>query len=152
MLLDLPFLIVPWILTCILAVRPLGLLSYYNQAGQYSPSAYHAMRFWMGFVDVTSSIASLLTVPVTSALLAHGAVAYCQRTSLNRELNLGQTFVLADRGWADLTILWHVSKPKWIGSSNRRSMGSAYLWMAAILLVISTLLFGYPRSDLVTKL
>ena len=133
----LPFLIVPWILTCVLAVRPLGLLSYWNQAGQYSPGLYREMRFWARFVGVTDAIASVLTVPITSALLAHGAVAYCQRTNIKRSLNLRQTFTLADRGWADLSILWHALRPEADGSPNAKGMTSLYLWMAAAMILLS---------------
>ena len=60
----LPILIVPWILTCILAVRPLGLPSYYDQVGLYTPAQYEKTRFWVRFVDVVSAIASILTVPL----------------------------------------------------------------------------------------
>ena len=75
----LPFLILPWILTCIMVLRPPSLPSYYNQKGEYGDSIYLVMLFWMGFVRVLNAIANVLVVPITSALLAHGAVVYSQR-------------------------------------------------------------------------
>ena len=121
-------LLVPWVLTCILAVRPLNKPSYYNQKGEYGPDVLNAIRFWNGFVRVLNAIASLITVPVISALLAHGAVVYSQRRKIDQTLNLRQTFTLADRGWADVPSLW---KALW-----KNGAGSRYLWLGAALLTL----------------
>lgn len=126
----LPFLIVPWVLTCIMAIRPPSLPSYYNQKGEYGANLYLVMLFWMGFIRVLNSIASLLTVPVVSALLAQGAVVFSQRRKVKQALNLRQTFTLADRGWNDIPTLW-------AARHSSTGMGSKYLWLAAALLLLS---------------
>lgn len=125
----LPFLILPWVLTCILAIRPPSLPSYYNQMGEYGANLYLVILFWMGLIRVFNAIASLMTVPVLSALLAQGAVVYTQRRKLKQTLNLRQTFALADRGWADIPILW--------GAWRSAGTSSKYLWLAAGLLSLS---------------
>lgn len=125
----LPFLIVPWILTCILTVRPLSHSSYYNQQGDFGPRAYLAMIYWMGVVRVLNAISSVLTIPITSAVLAQGAVVYSQRRKLKQKLNLRQVFAFADRAWSDIPAMW--------SAMRGNGTGSNYLWLAAGLLVIS---------------
>ncbi|TAQ87222.1 hypothetical protein B7494_g4454 [Chlorociboria aeruginascens] len=128
----LPFLIVPWVLTCIMAIRPLSLPSYYNQRGDYGSNLYLVMLFWLGFVRVLNSIASLITVPVVSALLAQGAVVFSQRRKKKQALSLRQTFALADRGWNDIPTLWSAAT----GGDGK---SSKYLWLAAGLLLLSAI-------------
>ena len=130
----LPFLIVPWILVCIMEHRPPSLPSYYNQRGELCGWKLLVIPFWFGFVRILNSIASVLTVPITSALLAQGAVVFMQRRKRNplrgrQKLNLRQTFALADRGWSDITILW--------SSYREKGTASAYLTAAAWLLILS---------------
>lgn len=125
----LPCLIVPWALTCVLAIRPLSFHSYYNQMGQFGADTYLVILFWMGFVRVLNAIASVLTVPVTSALLAQGAVVYSQRRKIKQALTLRQTFAFADRAWADVPAMW--------AAKNGNGTGSKYLWLAAGLLTLS---------------
>lgn len=125
----LPFLIIPWVFTCVMAIRPLGLPSYYNQKGEYGPDMYLVIQFWMGCIRVLNSIASILTIPIVSALLAQGAVVYAQRKKVKQKLSLRQTLTLADRGWNDLPTLWKAFQG--IGTS------SIYLWLAAGLLLLS---------------
>jgi len=125
----LPFLIIPWVLTCVMAIRPPGLPSYYNQKGEYGMKLYSVMIFWMGFIRVLNSIASVSTIPVVSALLAQGTVVYAQRRKVKQALSLRQTLTLADRGWIDIPTLWKARQS--IGTSSK------YLWLAAGLLFLS---------------
>ena len=129
----LPFLVVPWVLTCILAIRPPSLPSYYNQMGQYGSNLWLVILFWMELIRILNSIASLITVPILSALLAQGAVVYTQRRKLKQALSLRQTFALADRGWSDLPILWNA-----MFGGESAGTSSKYLWLAAGLLTLST--------------
>lgn len=124
-----PFLTLPWILTCIMANRPPSLPSYYNQKGEYCYKTYLVMLFWLAFVRIFNSIASVLVVPITSALLAHGAVVYTQRRKSEQRLNLRQTFALSDHGWSDIPILWSAYREK--------GTASKYLKLAACLLLLS---------------
>jgi hypothetical protein len=128
-----PFLVVPWILTCIMAYRPPSFSTYYNQRGSFCEKKYLAILFWPAFVRVLNAIASVLVVPITSALLAHGAVVYSQRRKLVQKLNLKQTFALSDRAWADIPMLW---------GAYRRENGTAsrYLTLAVLLIALSTLM------------
>lgn len=109
--------------------RPPHLSSYYDQTGRYGANLWSIMLFWTALVRVLNAIGSLATVPVISALLAQGAVVYCQRRNIKQRLNLRQTFALADRGWADIEILW--DPLPW-----RHSSGSMFLWLAAGLLFV----------------
>ena len=127
-----PFLILPWILVNIMVDRPPNLPSYYNQRGEYGYWTVLGMVFWLVFVRVLNSIASVLVVPITSALLAQGAVVYTQRRKAEQKLNLAQTFALSDRGWADIPILWGVYRERGNGGN-----GSKYLMLAACLLALS---------------
>jgi hypothetical protein len=133
-----PFLVVPWILTCIMAYRPPSFSTYYNQRGSFCEKKYLAILFWPAFVRVLNAIASVLVVPITSALLAHGAVVYSQRRKLVQKLNLKQTFALSDRAWADVPMLW---------GAYRRDNGTAshYLTLAALLIALSTLVVERTR-------
>ena len=109
----LPFLILPWILTNIMAYRPPSLPSYNIQKPKHCFTRYLVVVFWFAFVRILNSIASVLVVPVTSALLAHGAVVFTQRRKAHQQkLNLRQTFALSDRGWNDIPILWSAYKGK----------------------------------------
>lgn len=127
----LPFLIIPWILTCVLAVRPLDAPSYVNQGEGLSGKTLLSIYSSISAIRVLNSIAGLATIPVVSALLAQAAVVYCQRRKHNQSLNLGQTFALADRGWWDIQILWGALG--W----NKEGNGSRFIWFAALLMVIS---------------
>ena len=125
----LPFLIIPWVLHCILAVRPLSISSYLGQIEPIRTSDLPEMVFSMFAVRVLSSVSAVLAVPATSALLAHGAVVYSQRRRSEQSLNLAQTLTLADRRWSDVP---------WLLGINQSGTGnSQYLWLAAGLLFIS---------------
>lgn len=103
--LYIPLVLVPWILTCILAKRPINAKSYVNHTG-FTLREVSTMRNWRVVVNVLDSIAGLITVPVLSALLAQAAVVYSQRRQPKQFLSLRDVFDLADRGWTDLLILW----------------------------------------------
>jgi hypothetical protein len=96
--LYLPLLVVPWIATCILMSRPIGLPSYIDQQGRYSPDDVRNMERWLKSVDVLGKISGVLAVPVNSALLAQAAVRYSQRQKAIQSLSVEQLFTLADLG------------------------------------------------------
>jgi hypothetical protein len=91
------FIFIPWVLTCVLAQRPITSSSYRRQQGFLNRDISH-IRNWKRTVDVLNSITGLITskqhryktisaahtnpaprhlVPVLSALLARSAVLYC---------------------------------------------------------------------------
>ncbi|OBT42310.1 hypothetical protein VE00_06368 [Pseudogymnoascus sp. WSF 3629] len=90
--LYLPLLVIPWIATC-----PIGLPSYIDQQGRYSPNDVRNMGRWLKSVDVLGKISGVLAVPVNSALIAQAAVRYTQRQKAIQSLSVEQLFTLADR-------------------------------------------------------
>ena len=86
---------------------------------------------------VLASLASLLTIPIISGVLAQGAVIYIQRRNAQQELSLRQLFAIADRGWSDIGIIFRS-----INFSDQphqgTGFGSAFLYMGAGLLLLGT--------------
>ncbi|KAJ4296109.1 hypothetical protein N0V88_004811 [Collariella sp. IMI 366227] len=101
------FLVVPWVITCVMMFRPVNKPSYKNVPGttRYTDGDARAMQRWLHAAQVMNTIATVLALPVLSSLLAQAAVRYTQRQSSGKTLNLGQLFALADRGWADVPLL-----------------------------------------------
>ncbi|KAK0610699.1 hypothetical protein B0T17DRAFT_629245 [Bombardia bombarda] len=66
----LPLLVIPWIITCVLMFRPVGLPSYINQVGGYYVQDVAGMGWWFNAIDTISKIAGVIAVPIASALLA----------------------------------------------------------------------------------
>lgn len=100
-----------------------------------SPNDGFSMLSWVAAIRTLNSIASVATIPVTSALLAQAAVVYIQRRKAQQKLNMSQTFSLADRGWADIAIL---NEARRTGSP----LGSRFLWLGMALIVLS----GYQAA------
>lgn len=125
-----PLLVIPWALTCVLAIRPLNASSYIDQSGGIS--AYEILNIWgwVAAIRVLNAINGVAAIPVISALLAQAAVVYSQRRKKKQTLNVRQVFALADRGWADITILWGAF------GSNQARTSSPFLWFAAVLIVV----------------
>ncbi|KAF2676219.1 hypothetical protein K458DRAFT_437493 [Lentithecium fluviatile CBS 122367] len=125
-------LLIPWAITCVLSVRPLNAPSYFNQEG-FTLTEISQIRYWMTAVDVLNSIASTVTIPILSALLAQAAVVYTQRRDARQALSIRHLFALADRGWSDIPTLWDSLKWSEPGSGASRT----FLWFGAALLAIS---------------
>ena len=134
----LPILILPWVFTCVLSVRPMSHPSYYNQTGSFGFRLYLALVSWMAAVNVLNTIASVITIPVLSCLIAQAAVVYCQRRQRAQSMNLRQTLVLADRGWLDLAALWEPIAASW--SSRHYGGSSKFQWLAFGLIVVGMIL------------
>lgn len=123
----LAILILPWVLTCILDERPLTSSTYYDQRGRVDSTQY--LSFWglLSFINALNSISGILTVPITTTVLAYAAVTYSQKREDGQKLSITQLFALSDRGWTDVKILWH---------SRREGRWSRLLWTGALLVVI----------------
>ncbi|KAJ7682004.1 hypothetical protein DFH06DRAFT_285334 [Mycena polygramma] len=126
----LPTLIVPWVLICVLDVRPLNAPSYNDQSGSIPPSSLIAIYIVVGLIRVLNSISGILVVPVVGTIIAQAAVVFAQRRRPKQTLNLVQLLALADRGWGSIPTMW-----------NARSSGksSSFLWVAALMTMISTI-------------
>lgn len=126
-----PLLIIPWILTCLIAGPP---ATNGNDASQFSPQTDKgllSLLAWVGSVRVLNSLASVVTIPVTSALLAQAAVVYTQKRLIYQRLSIRQTFALADRRWSDITVLIEASR------ATGNGIGSRFLWWGMALVVLS---------------
>lgn len=133
-----PFLIVPWVITCILAQRPISSSSYVYHKG-FSDSEVNTLRRWKNAVDVLNSIAALLTIPFLSALLAQATVVFCQRTHSQQFLSLHDVFALADRGWTNLPALWKAIWSRPNGSTSGTKWAGTFLLPAACLILVGAI-------------
>lgn len=130
--LYLPVLILPWALTCIMMFRPIMKPTYINQTGHYSVADVRRMQRWNTAAKILDGIASVLAIPTVSTMLAYGAVIYTQRRSKTgqKELNIRQMLVIADKGWENIQLLWSVLwKP-------RKKRASPYLWFGFLLVLL----------------
>ena len=104
--LYLPLLILPWTLTCIMTYRPVSAPSYFDHAGQRTARDFKINEGWQVAISVMNAIAAVLTIPVTSLLLAEAAVLWLQRGKHNvSAVSLAQFYDLADRAWTDARVL-----------------------------------------------
>jgi len=126
----LPILILPWILTCVLAIRPLGAVSYLNQRHGLTLKQLDQIELVNDVSRVLNAISAVATIPLISALLAQAAVVYSQRHKQHQRLSLVQVFALADKGWSDVSVLWRALHGK-AGPNSR------FLWLGVLLISIS---------------
>lgn len=131
--LYLPFAIIPWVLTCIIDVRPINHPSYINQTGFYTLEDLTRTTDVASAIRILNSINSLITVPLVSSLLAHAVIVYTQRRRVTQALNIQQTFALADRAWSD----WWSILLSIVGSTSARANRSYFLLIAAGVLLLS---------------
>lgn len=104
----LPLLIVPWTLLCIMRYRPLSATIYVDNTGKNTPHDFQINERWQTAINVMNAIAAVLTVPVTSLLLAEAAVVWLQQGDASKPkppVSLAHFFDLADRGWTDIGVL-----------------------------------------------
>jgi hypothetical protein len=124
-----PLLVLPWVLTCVIAKRPLNATSYFNSRG-FEDSEIRHMYDSARAIDVLNSVGSLVTIPILSALIAQAAAAYSHKHHSNPDFRLQHLVALADRGWTDPVAL--VKSWRW----PRRGSGVRYLLHSASLLVL----------------
>lgn len=129
--LYLPLLVIPWVITCVMMFRPVRQSSYGDHVGTdlLTDPDVREMERWLMAAKVMSTIATVLGLPVISALLAQAAVRYSQRRRDGQTLSLAQLFTLANRGWADLPVLFRACE-------DDRS-ASPLLWFGGLLVFIS---------------
>ncbi|KAK7017244.1 hypothetical protein R3P38DRAFT_2635099 [Favolaschia claudopus] len=126
----LPTLVIPWVLICVLDFHPLNAPSYDNQQGRIQYMGVLAIYAVLSLIRVLNTISAVLVVPVVGGILAHAAVVFSQRRKVGQRLNLLQLLTLADRGWGSILIMW---------SARSRGASSSFLWVAALMTVISTI-------------
>lgn len=99
-----PLLIIPWVLICILDVKPLTWYgtNYASNQGEYTPDTIEWVPRWTRGTNILESIAAALAVPLVSSVLKHSAVALAQRTRDTQKLNARELLALADECWMRL--------------------------------------------------
>lgn len=102
--LYIPLLIIPWVLICVLDVKPLTWYgtNYASNQGEYTPDTIAWIPRWTRGTNILESIATALAVPVVSSVLKHAAVALVQRTRHTQKLNARELLALADGCWMRL--------------------------------------------------
>ncbi|PVH92034.1 hypothetical protein DM02DRAFT_701786 [Periconia macrospinosa] len=129
-----PLIIVPWALTCIISIRPLGLPSYYVQRG-FTDAEVDRIHRWITIINAFNSIGSLLTIPVLSALIAQAASVYSYQQKARPSFHPKHLAALADRGWTNPWILGRSWMWKEQGSRGVRYL----LHFAAIVVVVGSI-------------
>jgi hypothetical protein len=103
LLFFLPLLLIPWVVTCVLDVRPLyGASSYLTQTSSFDEKAAQDVGKWYRAVQVLIVVAAVLTLPIVSAVLSHAAVIIIQRHRPTQQLNAMELLSLADAPWSRL--------------------------------------------------
>lgn len=106
----------PWVTVCILSKRPLRMVKSYNspRPETFTPEHWYAVsEKYFKVAQILQPIATLVTIPITTAISSMACVVYMQSGSLRQSLTLSQTMALADSGWLSLRV-W--SKIKAVGS------------------------------------
>lgn len=133
-----PLVIVPWVLTCVLATRPIGGSSYIKQQG-FSTREIRNLRYWRIAINVLNSTVALVTVPFLSAILAQAAVVFCQRQHAGQFLSLRDMFGLADRGWTNPAELWRSVWSLRKSKESKVKSSGTFLLLAAALIVVGAI-------------
>ena len=137
----LPFVIVPWVVTIILSHRPISqhTNTYYYQKG-FSPDEYKQMHSWVRAIKILNSIAGLLAVPVISFVIAQSAVILSQQRASTRQLSVRDVFSLADRAWADASVLFKLMRAN---RHRSRALNNFIALASGLLLISESLTLSY---------
>lgn len=103
----------PWVVFCITATKPIGSKKEYSNIEWESKTINSSIAKHERHIraaEILMSVATLLTIPVTSAICSMAAVAFMQRGSLRTKMNLIQLGALVDQGWASPKVLIQLSK------------------------------------------
>lgn len=95
-----PLVLIPWIITVVLAHRPLTKSSWTYAPG-FSYKDYKLMQGWAKAIPILNAVAAIIAIPITSAIIAQAAVVFAQRRYPGQQLSVKHMFSLADRAWCD---------------------------------------------------
>jgi hypothetical protein len=128
-----------WVVVCTLAYHPVGATSYTSVTQYYTtfnpdaPYSYNASfgifaqsERYLTAARVLQSVASALTIPLTSTVCSCAAVGFLQRRRQGGP-TLRQSMVLADRGWSDPVLIAKLVAGGW------KRYGSRFLLSAIVL-------------------
>lgn len=102
-----PLVLIPWVITMVLAYRPLTKPSWTYAEGFWWKD-YKQMRGWATAIPIMNAFAAILTIPATSAIIAQAAVVFAQRRSADQHLSARHLFSLADRAWCKFGLLYNM--------------------------------------------
>jgi hypothetical protein len=155
----LPLSIVPWTVICVTKYHPVNAPNYIDPTGQLTPRDFQINENIQAAMNVMNTIAAVLTIPVTSLLLAEAAVVWLQRGDVEKgPVSLDQFFDLADRGWTDVAIVWQsFSKhfrepdPKHFAGTNRFLLAaSCFIVLCSAILPLQQLLVRTENTQVIT--
>lgn len=109
-LVYLSFLIIPWVLTCIIALNPHVLIKYDRNYGYEAAEAYSLNHAILTAIEVLNTLALVLSLPILSFLLSRAAIGFSQRRDKNQKLTVRQLFGLADQGWYNPFLIFRRAK------------------------------------------
>lgn len=98
-LVYLSLLIVPCMLTCIIALNPHVLVKYDRNYSYEAARAYSLNYTILTAIDILNTLALVLSLPLLSFLLSRAAIGFTQRQDEKQKLTVRQLFGLADQGW-----------------------------------------------------
>ncbi|KAI9923767.1 hypothetical protein ASPWEDRAFT_700754 [Aspergillus wentii DTO 134E9] len=148
-----------WIVICKLNYRPItanhyGVWVWNDDNNGYGWShddviqaQYQRNEKWYKAAQVIQSVASVLTIPLTSAVCSSAAVVYLQHCNDGRtpRFTLRQMTVLADKGWTDIETYFRLLTGRF------RRYGSTFLLWAVLLHAIGAIIAPLQQIFLSTK-
>ena len=127
-----------WVLLCLLTFIPLTTKHYavdihsnYNHVTSLiMRNLYIRSEHIFRAARIIQAIASVLTIPLTSAVCSKAAVVFVQQRRQRLGFSLRQLMVLADKGWTDPEVIWRLICAGW------KRYGSSFLYLAILLHIL----------------
>lgn len=141
----------PWVIICTRGDRPIITDRYGTVTGYYrdylykyddAKSPYRKNERWYRAARIIQVIASVLTLPLISAICARAAVIFMQR---QQNLTMPQLMTLADRGWMDLATYRRICLRQW------RHYGSPFLLFALLVSLLGLIISPIQSIFLTTQ-
>ncbi|PWY83250.1 hypothetical protein BO94DRAFT_495556 [Aspergillus sclerotioniger CBS 115572] len=143
-------LLIPWVMTCVMMVRPLDATSYTRQGFGLPASVLLNILASLDVITVLEKIQAVLAIPIVSGFLAQAAVVYAQRRSPDQKLSLQQLIALADRPWANV-ISWFRCLSSNNGTGSWLAVfGGLFVLLVAVTPAIQSLLVKFEVFTIAT--
>lgn len=146
-LLYICILLIPWVATYGMMIRPLNSGSYIHQRFGITWVEYLNISIRIKVLGVFERIQAVLAIPIISGLLAQAAVVYSQRRRPGQKLSVGQLLALADRPWSDIA-LWFRCLRNEVGSPLI-TLGGLFIILVAATPALKGLLVQYDLQYIV---
>lgn len=119
-----------WVVECILIYKPIGARSYdFKEYVSDISEIFSKSDRYLRSARTLQSVASVLTIPLTSTICSCAAVAFLQRQPKRGRQGptLRQSMVLADKSWMDPVLITKLVTGGW------KQYGSLFLLVAILL-------------------